>query len=546
MSVTISYNGTELKHPAVVSVTSEYIDYGNRWGAVQKISIQGNVVPDNCSNDMAGQYSNLVSVQNGIFTLFQNDFKSLRVDGYDIPNCKLDSIDFQDSSYYGAVGFTVNMTAYPRNYFNTAQVTDPVNTITYSEQRNKSIQITHKVSARGINTAGGNNSNALTNARSYVDARIGASITLPEITYVSDRSTYANGIKASMKPKKIVETIDRMNGSISVERTFIIKSGQSGDSTMFFTIDCGYDDEKGLETGTIKGTITGSIGQDMDAVRNDFKSFRVFDKLNSSFRAMNGGTLLNQPENMTINENSKDKTIEFSYTCNSVVSTVRTFEKTFSMDCDYLTDKVTIRFSGRVEFRGGQKLRQTSAQNFQFTDAQAQALCSQFYRQNSVSKFGQRAVINVAPLSFEIKRDLINGVVTINATCDNRPVPPNPSFTTFDYTLTANASPSYHSVAQFLSGATSLLKYEIKQRAEVSIQGTATAKTPGLGQACIAMATALLSQAVNAVGGLADELLVESKVESTDKPDDSGYIYSVTVTKTGLTNADAKSFGGQN
>ena len=112
--------------------------------------------------------------------------------------------------------------------------------------------------------------------------------------------------------------------------------------------------------------------------------------------------------------------------------------------------------------------------------------------------------------------------------------------------MTANTSTKYFSVIQFLDGNTSALNYNIKTRGEISIQGTATSKSPGLDNQCIAMATQLLGQARDAVLGFTDDLLVESKVESTDKPDDSGYIYSVTVTKTGLTNKLPKDFGAAN
>jgi len=542
MSVIITYDDQTINYPATVSVTSDYVDYGSRWGAVQKISIQGSVVNDTCISDLDSNYRALVAIQSSLFAIFQNDFKDLIVDGYTIHNCKLDSIDFQESNYYGVIGFTVNLTSYPSDYFTQGLVTDPVDLITYSEQRNNSIQITRRVSAKGINTANSNTSNALANARSYIDARVGYSSNLPQKSLITGNYN----LSGILKPRKIVETIDRMNGSITVEHTYIIKSGQTGDSSMFYTIDCTYDDEKGLSTGTIKGTVTGSIGQDMDTVRNDFKSFKPFDKLSTSFESMGHGALLNQPENVSINENTKDKTIEFSFTYNSIVDVVKTFEKTFSMNCDYLTDKVSVNFSGKVEFRGGQAQRQQAASSFSFTPEAAQALCSSFYFDNSVSKFGSSATINAVPLTFEIKRDLINGVVTINATCDNRTNPPDASFTTFDYTLTANTSTKYFSVIQFLDGNTSALNYNIKTRGEISIQGTATSKSPGLDNQCIAMATQLLGQARDAVLGFTDDLLVESKVESTDKPDDSGYIYSVTVTKTGLTNKLPKDFGAAN
>ena len=547
MSVVITYDGTELKYPATVSVSSEYIDYGSRWGAVQKVSIQGNVVLDSCSNDLDSKYSQLVGIQNSLFGLFQNDFKTLSVDDLDIDNCKLDSIDFQESNYYGAIGFTVSLTSYSGNYFNTANVTEPINLVTYSEQKNNSIQITHRVSARGINTATSGASNALQNARAYVNARVGYSTSLPQLSQVTNRQTY--NLTNAIKPRHIVETIDRMNGSVSVEKTYVIKSGQTGDSTMFYTIDSSYDDEKGLSVGTIKGTVTGSIGQSIGGVRADFAKFSPFEKLNTYFQAMGHGALLNQPENVSVNENSRENTIEFSYTYNSIADVFKVFEKTFSMQYDYTTDKVSVNFSGKVEFRGSQAQKRYAAQTFTFTAQQAAQLCSSFYAENAKfapTIFGENPQINPTPLTFEIKRDLINGVVTIAANCDNRIIPPDPNFNTFDYTLSVNASLGSHcSLQQFLDGGTSILNYKMKTRGEVSINGTAISTVTGLEEACLQMATTRLQHAIDAIGGLTDGLVVESKIESAPLPDDGGYIYSYTVTKTGLTGKTTIDFGCQ-
>ena len=545
MSVTISYDGAELQYPATVSVTSEYIDYGSRWGAVQKVSIQGNTCPTECNNDLSSQYTFLVGLQNNLFSLFQNDFRELTVDGYGIENCKLDSIDFQESNYYGAIGFTINLTSYPSDYFSNGLVTDPINLITYSEQRNNSLQITRRVSAKGINTANSNSSNALTNARNYINARIGYSSSLPQLSQVSNRGNYH--ISDGIKPRKIVETIDRMNGSIAVEHTYIIKSGQTASSTMFYTIDSSYDDEKGLNVGTVKGTVTGSIGQSMDDVRSDFAQISLFDILNSYFQAMGHGQLVNQPENMSVNENSKEKTIEFSYTCNSIVDPLKVFEKTFSMQYDYVLDKVSINFTGKAEFRGGQKQKQQAVEQFIFTSEQAQALCSEFYQQNAnlaSNIFGTKTILNPVPLTFEIKRDLINGIALVTATCDNRITPPDNNFNTFDYTLSISSSlGSFCSLQQFLDGKTSILDYNMKTRGQVSIQGTAIAATKDLELKCLTMATSKLQDAIDAIGGLSDVLTTESNIEYAPLPDDSGYIYSYNISRAGLTKKTTVDFG---
>ena len=87
-----------------------------------------------------------------------------------------------------------------------------------------------------------------------------------------------------------------------------------------------------------------------------------------------------------------------------------------------------------------------------------------------------------------------------------------------------------------------MLKYNMKTRGEISIQGTATAKVSGLSDQCLQIATNKLQELVSAVG-LNDEFLIESKVDYTDNPDDSGYIYSVTVSKSGLTKKTTADYG---
>jgi hypothetical protein len=532
--IKIEYNGNQIDYPVTVSVSEDYIDYGYRWGTVKKISMQGQLYSAQC--DLSSIYRTIVAMQSSIFQTFSNPFQTLTVGGVSIPNCRLESIDFQESNFFGAVSFTINVAGYDDSKFTVAPVVDPIDSISYSEQKNKTIQITRRVSAKGIVTS--SNPNAIDSALNYVRSRVGLS-GVPQISLITGK--YKNILPAG--PRKQAEVIDKITGTVSIEQTYILKEGQSSGSVMMYTAESNYNEERGVNTGTIRGSLTGSINTGIDQVRADFKSVNLFGILSSNFQSMGHGGLVNQPENISVNENARENTIDFSYTCISIQNPIRIFEKNFSMQVDYITDKVTVNFNGRVEFRGSQQQRVQNASNFSFSGAQAAGLCQQFYNDNCLPSFGSSATLNNIPITFDLKKDLVNGIVTITASCDNRPIPPNSQFTSFDYVLTADTSIKYHSIAYFLDGQTSLVDYKMKTRGTVSIQGTATAKTTGLTKACEGMAAGLLSQAVEAVGGLDDVLLVESKVDATDKPDDSGYIYSPTITRTGLTKKTPTNWG---
>jgi len=543
MSTIIKYNDIELDYPATVSITNDYIDYGGRWAAVKKVSIQGNIVLNESYTTLNDQYENLVSAQSDIFSVFQQDFKKLLIDDIEIENCKLDSLDFQESNFYGSVSFTVSLTSYPEDFFIVSTVTDPVNLITYSEQKNNCIQITRRVSARGINTSQSGASNALSNARDYINSRLGYSVGLPALTNVTTRNSYI--LNNNIKPKRITETIDRMNGFISVEHVYMIKSGQTGDSVMLYTIDCNYDDEKGVNTGVIRGDITGSIGQTMEELRAEFSQFSPFNKLSTYFEEMGHGTLVDQPESASINENSKDKKIEFSFSYNSMVSPIQDFEQIFDIRNDYITDTVEVTFSGKIQFKGSQEKRLLSLRQFDFSKEQAAALCQQFYAENSVASFGSSAKINPSPLSFDIKKDLINGTATISARFNNSIVPPDKKFSFYDYRINAKISTHQYALIQFLNGKTSALRYNIKNRGAVSIDARGTSSYSNVQIDFLNMAKNTLKEAINAVGGLTDDILTESKVTYKRNPDMDGYIYSATVAIEGLTGLTPKNFGGR-
>ena len=522
----VSYNDREIQYVTSVDVREDYLDYGNRWGAVQKISIQGNIVSCSSSN-----YNSLISIQSALFSIFSQDYGTLVIGGKTLNNVKVDSVDFQSSDFVaGILSFSVSLTAFPSSEFNQYNVTDPINSITYSEQRNNTVQITRRISARGINTSSDTN-NALENARSYVSSKLSWVYSIMPPTKI-----VGYNLSGEPCPTKIVENIDRMNGSYSVEKTYIIKKNQklSNNVMMSYSVDSNYDEERGILTGTLKGNLTGCTATSMSDLRSAMQSINLFGLLSSNMIGAGGGNVVDQPESISINENEKDMSINFSITCNSIANRTKILENNFNMSVDYLTDRVTVNYTGKIQFRGSQLTRSIAVDGFDFPTSSAASLCQQFYSQQCPGEFGKDAKINPVPTSFSVQKDRVNGTVTITAQCDNRPIPPNISFTSYDYTLNANLSQKYYTINQFIDGTTSAIDYGIKLRGSLSVQMNATAKDPGLDEPCLSMAREKINQLASVIGR-SDMLETDVSVESASLPDDSGYVYSATITQTAQT-----------
>ena len=147
----------------LVSLDREYIKAGERWGMSNRITLNGEII--GCTKE------SLVNSQNKILFGFNEDFKTLEISGLNnLTLAKVISINFDGSDYLSSISYTIELEAYNYGeFFEKQYVLNPVDSISIQEEPDKTITITHTISAKGINSGG---YNGLDNAKKFVQSQL--------------------------------------------------------------------------------------------------------------------------------------------------------------------------------------------------------------------------------------------------------------------------------------------------------------------------------------------------------------------------------------
>ena len=108
----------------------------------------------------------MLAIQN----FFGQSHKKLETDFGTVDTAIVRSIDFQPNNWSGLISYVVELEGTRTE--TQESVLDIVDEFTITESESGSHTISHKVSARGINTSTGNGSNAFTNAKAWVTNRL--------------------------------------------------------------------------------------------------------------------------------------------------------------------------------------------------------------------------------------------------------------------------------------------------------------------------------------------------------------------------------------
>lgn len=465
--VKVYYNGENpfegIAPTPFVSFGDDFIRYGNRFGAIETITLNGNITGA-CNN-----FNDLINKQNFLLQKFSTDFKNIDIyeDGvlnpvYSRQYVKIDSINFDSSNYVGILPFSIILNAYPNEFFTGVYgILDPVNEIRYNEQSDGTVNVTRSFSARGFNTSNTNN-NALSNAINYVKSITGSSPISPY---------FITGPSATLVPRQISETVNRMDSIYSIDIDYIYRKNSSTNSILNYTIDISYDEENGIYNTSIQGNLSAGIGFTMDSLRSEFNIFKtnVFNIVFFRFKQITNKNYLNPIAlNFNVTEDPLENNISFNYSYNSDPNTVK-FDKNFSLNYDYPTDTYTLNFNGTLTTRGSQKNKMQILES-ELSKINIKSLAQSFY----ASRVGSSsALLNPNYKSYEIKKDINNPQITISAQFDNSPIPP-PGFKSFNYNISITPSIYVFNPVQFLNGDNGAFKMNFYKRGALSINGRAT------------------------------------------------------------------------
>jgi hypothetical protein len=524
--VKVFYNGIDVFSGVAptpfIGIDDEFISYGQRWGVSKKITLQG-MVTGICSDS----YSDLIFKQNKVFSGFREDFKNLEIkqDGQSLFSgkyIKVNSIDFDQSNYVGMLNFTIDLTSYSENLFTgTYGVLDPVSTIKYTEQQDGTVAITRSFSARGFNTSNGTN-NALSNARSYVQSLTGvSSLILPKFINITPS-------QSNLCPRKISETVNRFNSEYSIDIDYLLRKGARTSSIISYNVDADYDDERGLYTASINGNLDGGSCKTMAQLRAEFANFKPYNITLTNFTKLTNYTYLNiEPESFSINENDIDNKIDFNYSYTSDPQDIK-FDYNIDINNEFLTDQVSVGFNGTLTARGPESSRLAKAEAA-LNNLNIIPLCQQFYLQNVTNP---SLPMNTNAKNYSVKRDRINGTISIQSSFDNSQIPPA-GFKTFEWNLSITPSINKYNPIQYLDGNNGAFNLNMFSRGQISVQGSATFETSD------DKTSLVRNKAIEILNlytvGFSNRLRVEDRVERNLRAEDNGYTYSFTISDTAET-----------
>ena len=208
----IKYNGQDVfsgQAEPLVSKTTAFTSQGdNRILLEETIGLAGELT--GCGID------ELIAARNSALNVFATGFKDLEVTGIGIfTGVKIQGINFDQSPYLSSLPYNITLLHYPSGGYEFGHgITNPQSVYTYTENQDQTVSIQHEASAKGVNTSttlpGGN---ALYNAKNFVSGQITGVVPRPALidTTASDFSSYLVDFS---------ETVDKLNNTISVSRTF--------------------------------------------------------------------------------------------------------------------------------------------------------------------------------------------------------------------------------------------------------------------------------------------------------------------------------------
>jgi len=157
-SITVSYNGTALSPTPLINYSKSPINFGYIYGYNTDITLDG----------LYSGISTTGAAISALTTIFANQFKTLSVDTdttanlYKWDNVTVDSISIEPNPYYS--GSFVKYSIKLKSYDFPSGVIDPSNEYSFTQNDDGTVNVNHKISARGVR----NNVGAFANAIAFV------------------------------------------------------------------------------------------------------------------------------------------------------------------------------------------------------------------------------------------------------------------------------------------------------------------------------------------------------------------------------------------
>jgi len=437
----ITYDNFTFTEPVpFVSKNQEIINYGDRWGQITKITLEGQLTgAGGCPDDFAS----LINGQNNLISGFSRDFKKLSIieDSktlFEADACIIRNINFEQSRYVKMLGYTIELDCYERDLFSGVYgVLDPVNEYTFTENEDQSVAISHNISARGINTS---TNSAIENARNYVYSLTGYD---PNILPINiNNSNYTPLLRS------YVENINRLNGTYNIQENYIVdNSNNAYINPLYFTrytTSINKSINSDFDSMSIQGSVQGDKRANFSGIRYYASGLNLYSICSGLF-----GSQLNPiPISLSFDENSEAKTINFSAafdTCiiidteQNIFSDNDYFDGNAEITKDMINSLTSITISGPIIVRRG-NLKEKYEKSVDYINNIINIYGSvptylydrayeSYNKLKSIMNIPSNITLNPYFRSYNITENPEKGEITISATFDDKDAPPNVSYT---------------------------------------------------------------------------------------------------------------------
>jgi hypothetical protein len=504
-----------------VGVSDESVIVGGKFKTLKRITVQGKIIPPNfCPNSQ-----NVSSKIKTLLDALKNDFQSIQAGGISAQFARCDSIEITQSNFFGGADYTANFISYPDDLSEfEGRVLNPTDSRQITENPDGTITITRQISAQGIGP------NAIENARSFINSLTPSKEKVPPILLQIGQIREGGN---SLLPRRMVETINRIDGTVSVDVDFVYRSNATNNNTILSnSIDISYDEKTGVYTVGIQGTLsTGDLNSDWDGIKlnliSALSSINLFNLAFARFRALTGASFLNkEPESFSTTEDSLNSSLNFNYTYVSDPYNVKS-DITYEINYDRIKDITTVTVSGTLTARGPQKDKKTKLKSA-YDRLNLFNLANQFFEKNAESK------------DSKLNSNSVNSTVTYNQYEDtivslsfssqfSNQFEEVSGLIKFEYTLSATPSIDVYLPLQFLDGSNGIFDMQFYKRGLISIDGSAIGKTSALGDTVRSLARNELSSLASSIGAQGGTKVSTEDNVTAPLQSDNGFNYSFSI-----------------
>lgn len=451
-----------------VSISNDYIDFGTKWNQITNITLDGQL-----TGEFIGQFSyNLLNeAVRKLHENFSENYKTLLIKEnesglYSGTNAIINSINIEQSSWYGVLPYSIDITIYDSGLFKDYYgIVEPEETFSFEESEGDILNLTHSISAQGIIAK---NKNAIENAKEWVLSRTG------NINNISPILIKNNQLIES-KPFLLYssrEIIDRFNGTYSWEGSY--KKSTNLESPNNSILNYSIDLNSGFEDGIVTASIDGNLeGNNLSTLRNEYNSLDLYTLCNQVCVDITKDSLSNRPIFQSVEETSEENRLNFTSAYNNDYSDEIVNNSTVDINEDSLKCIRTVRLSSTISCKYGDlSTRWQKVNNFYQNKFFPQDIALKEYRE----EFGTLD-LNPVPVTESVSFDSFNARIVYNAEYSNKPVIFE-DIININSSLTFNPSIFVHSVntSAFTAREHNIQNLRCANRSSLQISTTATAK----------------------------------------------------------------------